>query len=243
MALEHALHATTPRSEPPTSRRPSNGCAISDGAITALRSTLRPDRHPTSPQSRRPIGSADGALECRAAQNSEGSTRMDTPERITKANYFEAAQAFVAKLPTKDRQNLPTITDKSENFAAWRQYFERHLRWTPFVLKLVLMGRSKSLTVPAYWPGWFDSSFVEDPNWRPVEQPVTPKHMRETLEQLRRRYGPNWGLQSAGKRDSHAKPHDHRELFGAADLDKPLQISPQLTKVMRDKLGEQDAAE
>lgn len=165
---------------------------------------------------------------------------MDTPE-ITKANYFERAQAFVANLPKEQRDKLPVITDQSENFAAWRQYFEGHLRWTPYVLKLLLAKRTQSLTVPTYWPGWFDSAFIEDPKWRPVEKPVTARYVRETMEQLKRRHGPNWGLQTLGKQQTHAKPHHLRELFGAADLDKPLVISDELKATLRPAEQQADA--
>lgn len=156
---------------------------------------------------------------------------MDT--QITKANYFESAQAFVAKLPTDQRKNLPVITDRSENFKAWREYFERHLGWTPYVLKLVLAKQTASLTVPAYWPGWFDSSFVENHGWRPVQNQITPKHLRESLEQLRRRHGPNWGLKGIPRRDTEAQAERSRLAFGGADLEKPISISQQLLDTLR----------
>lgn len=166
---------------------------------------------------------------------------MDMPttaaDPITRKNYFDRAQAFVEGLPKESRKSLPTITDASPNFAAWRQYFERHLGWTPWVLKLVLMQPGRQMTVPTEWPSWFDSGFLEDPNWRPVQDPVTPKQMRESLEQLRRRHGPNWGLKTVGKQERPPSV-DRRALFGSADPDGPIEVSQELRASLEQKRRE-----
>lgn len=134
-------------------------------------------------------------------------------------------------LPKDTRKSLPTITDSAPNFAAWRQYFERHLGWTPWVLNLVMSQSGRLMTVPAEWPSWFDSSFVEDPDWRPVKDPVTPKHMRETLEQLRGRFGPRWGLRS----------FDNDKRRAAKELPADLNLSPS-RELLKTPLMEKAAA-
>jgi hypothetical protein len=151
--------------------------------------------------------------------------------QITKQNFFEEAKKFIEALPAKERQNLPTIEDGSANFASWRQYFERHLGWTPHVLKLILGNKLKAMTVPTKLPAWFDQDYVEDPAWRPVREYVTPKHMRETLEQLQRRYGPSWGIRQMPMRDTrYQKPRDYSEMARQDEPEIDLAPSSSLLK-------------
>jgi hypothetical protein len=113
---------------------------------------------------------------------------------ITAGNFYQRAEEFIKKFGRED-QTLPTIAPGSIEFNAWRQYFQAHLRWTPVVLQEILDGRRSEMTVPTSLPQILDPDFVEDLRW----EPPAPKQLRsklthETIEQLRARYGANWGL-------------------------------------------------
>lgn len=56
---------------------------------------------------------------------------------------------------------FPTIQQGQPEFDAWREYFERHLRMVPFVMRMAIEDPERSFTVPTRWPEWFDSSFVQ----------------------------------------------------------------------------------
>lgn len=115
-------------------------------------------------------------------------TALTTTEPITKETYNKRGLAFIAALPPEERQKLPVITPSSPNFNEWRQYFQRHLGYTPLVLREILNGRRQEMTVPAMWPNWFDSSFVVDKTWQPSnEYAVTPRHLRPSADEIEQR--------------------------------------------------------
>jgi hypothetical protein len=118
---------------------------------------------------------------------------------VTARNYNKRAAAFIARLPKDQKGSLPTIGLGQPEFAAWRQYFERHLEWMPWAMRAVLGSQIQAMTVPAVWPVWFDGEFVEDRRWRPrAELPrLASDGPRPSLDDLRRRFGPNWGLRPA----------------------------------------------
>jgi len=96
-----------------------------------------------------------------------------------------------------------------ETLIRWVKYFDRHVGARPAVLKLLLQGGAKAMTVPCADPMWLDSSYVEDP--APLVSRFTPEHreemqrqvdrvMRPTYAQLKARYGNNWGIRSPDDR-------------------------------------------
>ncbi len=52
--------------------------------------------------------------------------------------------------------------------------------------------------MPTKFPQIFDPDFVEDQKWvpPPVVHASTDRSSRPTLEELRKRYGPNWGIKN-----------------------------------------------
>ncbi len=73
-----------------------------------------------------------------------------------------AARAFKLSKETGQKASdipHPTISQGQPEFEAWREYFEHHLRWVPYVMQLAIADDQKSMTVPAQWPQWFDASF------------------------------------------------------------------------------------
>ena len=55
-----------------------------------------------------------------------------------------------------------TIKPGEPEFAAWVDYFDRHIGARPHVLKVVIDDRTGKLafTVPAQWPEWFDTDYA-----------------------------------------------------------------------------------
>jgi hypothetical protein len=117
---------------------------------------------------------------------------------ISSKNFYRRATNFIAtKLGPNPK--LPVINPDSENWNAWREYFERHLRWTPVVMrKIIDQAPDKpvdGMTVPTDFPQMFDSSFREIEGWEPPAPKQLERRLnRPTLEELRAKYGPNWGL-------------------------------------------------
>jgi len=100
---------------------------------------------------------------------------------------------------------LPTITPGSDQWADWRQYFERHLEFTPWFMLEVLKGRRDRMSVPTEWPVMFDPNYKTDPDWYPAAVNRDPdpdtiarqRASRESYEELRERYGSSWGISEA----------------------------------------------
>jgi len=93
---------------------------------------------------------------------------------------------------------LPTIKPGSPQWDAWREYFQRHLAWTPEVMRRIIDRSADApilMTVPTEYPEHFDVSFRPSEHWNPPEiRQITPRDLRERLEELHRRYGPQWGI-------------------------------------------------
>ncbi len=53
----------------------------------------------------------------------------------------------------------PTITRESQEFAIWRDYFDRHLDGRPWCFKALAGGTIAEMTIPEQFPQWFDPSF------------------------------------------------------------------------------------
>ena len=132
--------------------------------------------------------------------------------------FFEASQKFIAGMPAESRSSLTVLTMDSgcrETLIRWVKYFDRHVGARPAVLKLLLQGGAKAMTVPCADPMWLDSSYIEDP--APLVSRFTPEHreemqrqvdrvMRPTYAQLKARYGNNWGIRSPDDRPArHAQ--------------------------------------
>jgi len=119
----------------------------------------------------------------------------DATDPITKANFLKRAEAFIAAMSKDARQNLPTIELGSPDYVSWLQYFDWHLRWRPMAFQALVDKKLEVMTVPARLPSWFDTAFAENPRWRPtLVRSSVPREQHETLEQLRARFGPNWGI-------------------------------------------------
>lgn len=141
---------------------------------------------------------------------------------ITKANFARRADRYIRVGYRKGQ--APTIAYKplnpSEEWQQWRQYFERHLQWLPLVMQRML-DRSPSapaaMTVPAQFPWQFDPSFHPLKAWAPPPTPTTPERsLRDRLDELQRRYGPNWGI-----KDMPKARHRLRTWTPPANLDAP----------------------
>jgi hypothetical protein len=78
-------------------------------------------------------------------------------EPISRANYNARALKFYQ---TSGLSEAPTIQPETPEFNAWLRYFDDHLGWRPYALRLFIDGRAKAFTVPTQWPEWFDTSFA-----------------------------------------------------------------------------------
>lgn len=91
---------------------------------------------------------------------------------ITLRNYGYRAEVH-CKSKSQERNGAhPTIKIGTDDFRAWRQYFERHLGGLPVVMERMLQNPNddrREMTVPELVPQWFDPSFVPDQKWRERE--------------------------------------------------------------------------
>lgn len=131
-------------------------------------------------------------------------TKVELEGPITSKTFFRRAQLFIEK--NLKGQSLPVIRSGTDGWNAWREYFERHLHWTPVVMrKLIDNTPDKPLdgmTVPTLYPQHFDGSFRELDGWEPpLPKRMTKRLSHETLAELRRRYGPAWGVERAAGDD------------------------------------------
>lgn len=138
-------------------------------------------------------------------------TPPNQTEAITAKSFFVRAQAFMAAMKADVKNNFQTIAVDTPSFDLWREYFERHLGFTPWFITALLTKQIERATVPMEFPQWFDSSFMPDPTWRPMHRPGStppPKDMRDSYEEMQKRYGANWGIQNM--RDQRTRPRYQR---------------------------------
>lgn len=132
---------------------------------------------------------------------------MKAPIR-TAMTFFRRAKAFIEK--NNIGANLPTIKYDPDNpspeWLEWCEYFELHVGEVPVVMREMMeqvpsWNKEKEMTVPTQFPVLFDSSFRKSKEWKPpARNQVIPRQMREKLEELKARYGPNWGIKDMGPR-------------------------------------------
>jgi hypothetical protein len=115
---------------------------------------------------------------------------------------------------------LPVIRPGTEAWDSWREYFERHLGWMPIVMRKIIDDTpdkpTEGVTVPTDFPQSFDASFREHDGWKPpMPKQLSLRLSHETIQELRERYGPNWGLklmQHQSVARQVAKPYSNEEL-------------------------------
>lgn len=98
---------------------------------------------------------------------------------------------------------LPTIKPGSPQWDAWREYFQRHLGWTPEVMRRIIERAANAplaMTVPTEYPEHFDMSFRCDPRWKakPIRE-ISSREMHENAQELQSRFGKNWGIKDLNK--------------------------------------------
>lgn len=105
---------------------------------------------------------------------------------------------------------LPTIRPNTEQWDVWREYFERFLGFLPETMRLVLdkpeHPEGSGFTVPCEFPQIFDGRFVEEPGWKPAPREKVRSNPYSGIDDLRARYGPNWGLQEMKKSKGKKPP-------------------------------------
>ena len=80
------------------------------------------------------------------------------PEPITAANYDQRALSFAQ---ASGLSEFPTIKPGMPEWTAWERYFDKHLRWRPWIFKAICGGQKTEMTVPTQWPEWFDLRYAE----------------------------------------------------------------------------------
>jgi hypothetical protein len=107
-------------------------------------------------------------------------------------NYSQRAEAHCAQRSAAREGAHPTIKPESKEFAAWQEYFDRHLGGRPKAFAMLLDGSMREMTVPEPIPQWFDPSFTPLAGWAPAKKPA--EGTRPTLAQLKAKYGETWGI-------------------------------------------------
>lgn len=134
-------------------------------------------------------------------------TEAELKAPITQANFFRRAEYFIRT--TLAGQPLPTIAPGSQEWNEWREYFQRHLGWTPVIMRKIIdraPDAPLAMTVPTQFPQHFDLTFRATA-WQPaVAQHILPKHLHERLEELHQRFGPSWGIKDMGGRKQAPRP-------------------------------------
>jgi hypothetical protein len=141
-------------------------------------------------------------------------------DRVTRENFAEVAHKFLKATKAQREGKLPVITLKSPNFTVWREYFQRHLGFTPLILKWLLIEEREEMTVVTEWPHQFDPEFVSDPNWRVPVSTIPLRHERETGAQLRARYGENWGIRNPDKKRERTPEQIKADLYARYGREK-----------------------
>ena len=114
---------------------------------------------------------------------------------ITGKNFWEMACKYVSQMRLVT--DLPTISPGSVGWDEWEQYFFFFLECDPWMLKQVREGLRDKMTVPEQFPSLFDPRFVYDGSRSKhvhKRQQSLPRHLRESYEDLQKRYGFNWGI-------------------------------------------------
>lgn len=114
------------------------------------------------------------------------------------AEFYRQAAAFVKQAKLSGKTSLTPIKRDSDEFRAWEDYF-RVQGWEPVAFEMVRRKALPSVTVPAQWPQWFDTSFALSER-RPAPEPPSPRLIdKAAIERIERQFGPNWGLKVGGK--------------------------------------------
>ncbi len=104
------------------------------------------------------------------------------------------------KMAAKHGQLMNSFTEiklETTQWEAWENYFDRLGYW-PYTFVLANSFRSRSWTAPCEWPSQLPEfpmpsarAHASGASGRPAH---TPRSQRETLEDLRRKHGVNFGL-------------------------------------------------
>jgi hypothetical protein len=136
-------------------------------------------------------------------------TDAELKQPITSKNFFRRAEHFIQVYCAGQR--LPVISPGSPTWLSWREYFDRHLGWMPLMMQKIIddaPDKPAGFTVPAMDPQTFDGSFREREGWKPpAPQLVMPRQHRETLEEIKRRFGPNYGIKDLAKAIEKKRPY------------------------------------
>ena len=92
-------------------------------------------------------------------------TAEELAQPISAANFWRRVEHFV-KHVMGSPDELPVIRPGTEDWNAWQEYFERHLRWLPAIMRQVLAEQAEAMTVPTPRPDQFDLAFVAEPGYR-----------------------------------------------------------------------------
>lgn len=148
--------------------------------------------------------------------------------------FYDKAKKHIASLPPDARNSLPTLKcNGTDEFYAWAWYFAGHLRWVPAAFRAMEAGHIEAFTVPTQWPELFDGDYVPPTNIprRTALHASTPRHLRESYDELKRRYGPNWGLKAAT--DPKRIPSFRWRKPEEVEIPKDIPISPSLAKLIQ----------
>ncbi len=151
--------------------------------------------------------------------------------------WFKAAMSF-------GRQNKSwfAVQVGSQQDKDWKAYFQ-NLGWTP----TTVFNAHQSYTMPIELPSWLPHDFepMKDvdrqlPTTRTSEQ-IEDRSWRPTLDELLAKYGPNWGLGSAGRLKSEAQRRaqqraEAEEVLARSlleeNLPSNLSVSDELRKIL-----------
>lgn len=79
--------------------------------------------------------------------------------------FYQMAHTFLQGLSPEDRGKLTVLTTEpadKEKLENWTAYFDNHVGARPEMLKRVLSGASKSMTVPTEFPEWLDPTYGKE---------------------------------------------------------------------------------
>lgn len=145
---------------------------------------------------------------------------------ITPDNYHERAHDFAVTIG--ENRCTQVIAPGSDEWLVWHQYFDRHLGWMPAAMRMMIDGSPEApreFTVPSQFPQAFDTSFAEDPAWKPIPQrkPLARQH-HDSSDELRERFGADWGIKRAPMREARPyHPPTDEELLARHSKPRPDQ--------------------